>query len=102
MLLQTVDLVRNSIDCRLLVLGDGKDRQALEALTKTLGITLLIDMPGFVSDVEEYLASSGLFVLSSDYEGLLAVVLEALAHNISVVSTDPFLAARELLKGVTS
>ncbi|MGN6590533.1 MAG: glycosyltransferase family 4 protein, partial [Sphingomicrobium sp.] len=38
---------------------------------------------------------------SSDYEGLPAVVLEALSNGLPVVTTDSFLAAHELLDGLT-
>ena len=58
-------------------------------------------MPGFVSNVPEWLIRAYLFVLSSDYEGLPAVVLEALALNCPVVATDSFPGARALLEAAT-
>jgi glycosyltransferase involved in cell wall biosynthesis len=54
-------------------------------------------MPGYSSDVSSWLAKADAFVLSSDFEGLPAVVLEAMAFNCPVVSTDCFPAARELV-----
>jgi glycosyltransferase involved in cell wall biosynthesis len=59
-------------------------------------------MPGYSADVPAHLCQSDLFVLSSDYEGLPAVVVEALASDVPVVTTDSFLAARELLAGANS
>jgi glycosyltransferase involved in cell wall biosynthesis len=54
-------------------------------------------MPGYVDDVAAALHAADLFVLSSDYEGLPAVVLEAMAANCPVLGTDCFPAARALL-----
>ena len=54
-------------------------------------------MPGFAEDVLPWLHAADLLVLSSDYEGLPAVVLEALACEVPVVTTDCFEAARSLL-----
>lgn len=96
-LLHSFAKVRNDIDCRLVILGEGNDRAKLQALSIQLGIDHLIQMPGFVSNVPEYLARADLFVLSSDYEGLPGVVLEALAVNCPVVATDCFPGARALL-----
>ena len=82
---------------KLLILGEGPERPRLEALAATLGVTDRVEMPGHVLDVEQRLRQADLFVLSSDYEGLPAAVLEALACNVPVITTDCFDAARELL-----
>ena len=100
-LLHAFAKVRNDHDCRLVILGEGKDRTKLQALSTQLGIAHLIQMPGFVSNVQEWLASADLFVLSSDYEGMPGVVLEALAVNCPVVATDCFPGARALLGTAT-
>ena len=100
-LLHAIAKVRNDVDCRLVILGEGKDRIKLQTLSTQLGIAHLIHMPGFVSDVPDWLAKADLFVLSSDYEGLPGVVLEALAVNCPVVATDCFPGARTLLGTAT-
>jgi glycosyltransferase involved in cell wall biosynthesis len=82
---------------RLCIVGDGPDRTALEALVTELGLANRVEMPGYSADVSSWLAKADVFVLSSDYEGLPAVVLEAMAFNCPVVSTDCFAAARELV-----
>lgn len=87
-------------DARLVILGDGPERPRLEALARTLGIEQRVSMPGFVEDAIPCLRTAQLFALSSDYEGLPAVVFEALACNVPVVTTDSFDAARSLLDGV--
>ena len=87
---------------RLTILGDGPLRASLERLAHTLGIADRVAMPGYVGDIIPSLRQSDLFVLSSDYEGLPGVILEALACNVPVATTESFFAARELLGGVSS
>lgn len=101
-LLQAFDKVRQTRDCRLVILGDGEYREVLEKMVISLGISNLVEMPGYVTDVQEWFSKSDLFVLSSDYEGLPAVVLEALSQNCPVVSTDCFHGVQDLLDGATN
>ena len=84
-------------DARLLVLGEGEERAALTALVAELGLGRRVSLPGHVRDVASALHASDLFVLTSDYEGLPAAVLEAMATDCPVLSTDCFPAARALL-----
>ena len=86
-------------DCRLTILGEGPERAELERLAATLGIADRVEMPGFVNDVTPWLRRADLFVLTSEYEGLPAALLEALACNVPVVTTDCFDGARDLLAG---
>jgi len=75
---------------------DGPDRAPLEQLVEQLGLEDRVIMPGFVTDIERWYARARLFVLPSVYEGLPAVVLEAMAANCPVLTTDCFPLAREL------
>ena len=84
-------------DTRLLILGEGEQRAMLEAQIARLGLGDRIAMPGYVDDVAAALHAADLFVLPSDYEGLPAVVLEAMAANCPVLTTDCFPAARSLM-----
>lgn len=95
-LLQAFAEVRRP-DARLTILGDGPLRPSLENLARTLGIADRVEMPGFAEEVLPALRNADLFVLSSDYEGLPAALIEALACNVSVVTTDCFAGAREML-----
>ena len=87
---------RINSDALLTILGHGPLRADLERIANRLGIADRVDMPGH-GDVLASLRQSQLFVLSSNYEGLPAVIVEALAANVPVVTTDSFHAARELL-----
>lgn len=84
-------------DARLLILGEGEERASLSALIAKLGLQGRVSMPGYVADVSQALHDSDLFVLASEYEGLPAALLEAMATNCPVLSTDCFPAARSLL-----
>jgi len=86
-----------SSDARLRIAGDGPDRAALTALAADLGVAERVEMIGYTADMPAQMAAADLFVLSSDYEGLPAVVIEALASDLPVVSTDCFPSARGLL-----
>ena len=83
----------------LLILGEGEDRAELEELTRQLGIFDRVSMPGYRSDVTRALYEADLFVLTSDYEGLPAALIEAMAANCPILSTDCFPSARSLLTG---
>jgi glycosyltransferase involved in cell wall biosynthesis len=84
----------------LRIAGDGEQRAELERLAASLGISDRVEFLGFVSDIPALMETADLFVLSSDYEGLPAVVVEAIGCDCPVISTDCFANARELLAGL--
>ena len=73
---------------RLIILGDGNQRENLEHRIEALEIKDRVDLHGFVSNPYAYMANASLFVLSSVFEGLPTVLIEALACGCPVVSTD--------------
>lgn len=74
--------------CRLLLLGEGELRRDLFTLISELGLADDVDMPGFANNPFAYMARSGVFVLSSRWEGLPNVLIQALAVGAKVVATD--------------
>lgn len=84
-------------NARLLILGEGEDRESLTALIRQLGLNDRVSMPGYLPDVTRALHEADLFVLTSDYEGLPAAVLEAMAANCPVLSTNCFPSAPSLV-----
>jgi len=84
-------------DLHLTILGEGEERPALTALVHRLGLSSRVSLPGFVTNVAEAFHNANVFVLPSDYEGLPAVVLEAMAANCPILCTDCFPAARSML-----
>lgn len=76
-----------ALGARLIILGEGKERRALETLIEELGLNHVVEMPGRTTNIAAWMARADLFVLSSRREGLPAVVIEALASGLPVVAT---------------
>jgi len=70
------------------ICGEGPEREMLEAFQKREGLEEQIVLAGYVPRVEEYLAKSKLFVLTSRAEGLPMCLLEARACGVPCVSFD--------------
>ena len=80
----------------LTIVGEGAERPRLERLAASLGIAGRVALPGHGA-VEPALAAADVFVLSSDYEAVPAVVIEALASGLPVVATDCSVSMRMLV-----
>ncbi len=87
-LLRAFAALRRQRPARLVLLGEGRDRRALGTLARQLGIAGDLDMPGFVDNPFAFMARAALFTLSSRYEGLPGVLIQAMACGCPVVSTD--------------
>lgn len=90
--------VRRRRPARLIILGEGEDRAGLTALMGELGVADDVTLPGFKDNAPAYMAGAAVFVLSSAWEGLPTVLIEALAAGTSVVSTDCPSGPREILQ----
>lgn len=73
---------------RLIILGEGKQRSFLEQLVDELDLRPDVELPGFVDNPFQFMANASALALSSEYEGLPGVVIQALACGCPVVSTD--------------
>lgn len=89
--------VRRTRPARLVILGEGTDRAALEALVDELGLASDIALPGFVDNPYAYMSRAALYVLSSRWEGLPTVLIEALYCGPPVVATDCPSGPKEIL-----
>ncbi len=72
----------------LTILGEGSDKVALESQIKTLNLEKSVSLLGFCDNPYAYMKKADLFVLSSRYEGLPNVVLEANSCGTPVVAFD--------------
>ena len=75
-------------NARLTLFGDGDDRASLESLAKQLNIAHAICFAGHVSNPIKFIANAKVFALSSRWEGLPTVMIEAAAVNVPVVAFD--------------
>lgn len=80
--------VCDRMPARLIILGEGSERPALEGLIRELQLQDNVSLPGFHDNPYGFMAHADVFVLSSAYEGLPNVLVEALACGVPVVSTD--------------
>ena len=78
----------DSVDARLMLLGDGPLLEDIERVIRSEGVDDKVLLPGFFPDPRPFYASADLFVLSSNHEGFGNVIVEALACGLPVVSTD--------------
>jgi glycosyltransferase involved in cell wall biosynthesis len=85
--------------CRLLIIGEGEERDRLVALAAELGVSDSVDLPGFQPNPMPYMQAARLLVLSSPAEGFGNVLVEALYCGTAVVSTDCPHGPREILAG---
>lgn len=74
--------------CKLLIVGEGSEHNALETLANNLGLEKHLCFTGFREDVNQLLACSDVFVQCSTTEGLSRSILEAMASPLPCVVTD--------------
>lgn len=75
-------------DYNLEIYGDGELEESLNDLIKSFNLTQRVFLKGSCIDVWEHIKDASLFVLSSDYEGIPNVLIEAMAIGLPCISTD--------------
>ena len=91
--------VRARHEARLLILGGGPERAHLQSLVGELGLDGDVGLPGWVTNPYPYMVRSAAFVLSSRWEGLPSVLIEALYCGVPVIATDCPSGPVEILEG---
>ena len=79
--------VKEQVPCVLVLIGDGPERQATEALVAALSLTDSVCVLGEQSDVPWLLQSSDVFILPSETESFGLAALEAVSCGVPVVAT---------------
>jgi glycosyltransferase involved in cell wall biosynthesis len=98
-LFAALKIIRTRHDARLIILGEGEERKDLERLRESLGLNDAVDLPGFVDNPFAYMRKASVLALSSKWEGLPSVLIEAMACGCPVVSTDCPSGPAEILAG---
>lgn len=87
-LIKAFKLVNEEIDSKLIIIGRGNHELELENVVIEQGVQDDVDFPGFVDNPYAYMRQASVFVLSSAWEGLPTVLIEAMACGCPIVSTD--------------
>ncbi len=100
-LIEIFHRVQKRIPARLVLVGDGPERQRAEDMADALGIADRVVFLGKFESVAELLAHSDLFLLPSEQESFGLVALEAQASGVPVVGTDDTGLCEVVENGVT-
>jgi glycosyltransferase involved in cell wall biosynthesis len=98
-LIRAFSIVRSERECRLAILGEGPDRRDLEGLVADLGLQKDVYLPGFVNNPFAWMRAANVMVGSSLTEGCPNALMQALACEAAVVSTDCVGGCSEILEG---
>jgi len=81
-------LQKDYSNLRLIIIGEGDEKEKLSSLIDLLGLNNKIDLKGFVDNPFEYMKGADLFCLSSKYEGFGNVIVESMAVGTKIVVTN--------------
>ena len=88
LLIRAFATLPRALNAKLTILGEGNLRRVMEQQIAELGLQERVSLPGFFLDPYPWFRSADQFVLSSDWEGLPTVLIEALECGVPIVSTD--------------
>jgi glycosyltransferase involved in cell wall biosynthesis len=86
-LIKSINLLKDE-DLVLFIVGDGPDRKELEELVNNLNLQEKIKFLGFKKEVKEILKDADIFILSTRWEGLPIVILEAWASKVPIIASN--------------
>lgn len=98
-LLRAFAEVRARRHVRLVILGEGRQRERLLALARRLGVAGDVDLPGWQPNPYAFMAHASVFVMSSRWEGSPNALVEAAALGVPLIASDCFSGPREILQG---
>lgn len=81
-------LLDEGISNKLVIIGDGAERENLEQIIKDLQVQASVKLTGFKSNPYPYMKNGDLLVCSSDYEGFSSIVAEGLILGKAIVTTN--------------
>lgn len=91
-------LIKQSPKIKLTILGEGKEREALENAIKNLDLEQHVNLLGRMGNLHDWYQVADLYVMSSHFEGFPNSLLEAMAYGIPCVSYDCPVGPRNLIK----
>ena len=97
MLLRAINILKDKKNLDIVLIGDGKKKNYLIEYGKKIGINNNLYIYNFQKNPFPYLLNSDLKILTSNFEGLPNVLIEAMALNIPIISTNSPTGPREIL-----
>ncbi len=91
------EIIKNYPQAKLWILGRGSEEENLKKLIKNLHLENNVFLLGFQKKVYEYLKQADIFILTSKYEGMPVILIEAMACSLPVISTDCSAGPREII-----
>ncbi len=82
------EIINRKVPAKLMMVGDGPERHGAEELSRELGICEQVRFVGKQEQMEDIMAISDLFLLTSEYESFGLSALEAMAAHVPVISTN--------------
>jgi glycosyltransferase involved in cell wall biosynthesis len=99
LLIDAAALLAKRVSFRLLILGDGPEREPLAQRIRDYSLEQVIELVGYVENPLKFFSRADVFVLSSRVEGLPNVLVEAMMCGATPVATDCATGPREVLRG---
>ncbi len=98
LLLRAFSEIKNKIDGKLIIVGDGPLREDLERLSRSLGIADRVLFTGMMRAPWACLKDAMFFVMSSEFEGFPMTLVEAMSCGLPVVSFDCRTGPRDIIR----
>lgn len=98
LIINSFSKVLKRINCKLLIVGDGPEKENLKALVKNFNLSESIDFVGYARNPYPYMKCSDVLILASKWEGLPTVLIEAMSCGAQVIATDNLAGAKEILE----
>lgn len=92
------DVYSDFPDWRLIILGEGAERERLEELSVSLGVSDRVSLPGWQKSPADYLASSSIYAMTSEFEGFGNAMVEGMSMGLPVVAYDCPVGPRSILR----
>jgi len=87
-LIKSMSILKNKLNVRLVIIGDGPDMEDLVGLAKKLDLTDIIYFLGYKLNPYKYLKNIDVFVLPTDFEGFPLILVETMACRVPVVVSN--------------
>ena len=98
LLLKNLNLLKKEkINFKCCIIGAGSKKELLERYIKINNLSKFIKLIGYKKNAENYLNSANLFILTSKFEGLPNVLIEAQSRNIPIISSNCPTGPKEIL-----